>query len=118
MVWPLALGLNSPTLRCGPLSWGYGLTHFGVAPRVGVMDDYTSVWPVELGLWELGLWTTTRRCGPLSWGYGLPRFGETQGSESKRAVGFLFTTIITKGLYDEFKFDGAWTCSCKTVHQE
>ena len=27
----------------------YGLTHFGVAPRVGVMDSHTLVWPLELG---------------------------------------------------------------------
>ena len=29
---PLELGIWTPTLRCGPLSWGYGLPHFGVAP--------------------------------------------------------------------------------------
>ena len=29
-MWPLELGIRTPTLRCGPLSWGYGLPHFGV----------------------------------------------------------------------------------------
>ena len=32
LVWPLELGIRTPTLRCGPLSWGYGLPRFGVAP--------------------------------------------------------------------------------------
>ena len=32
LVWPLELGIRTPTLWCGPLSWGYGLPHFGVAP--------------------------------------------------------------------------------------
>ena len=31
LVWPLELGIWTPTLWCGPLSWGYGLPRFGVA---------------------------------------------------------------------------------------
>ena len=49
LVWPLKLGLWTPTLRCGRLSWGYGLSRFGVTPRVVVMDTHTLVWPLELG---------------------------------------------------------------------
>ena len=30
LVWPLELGIRTHTLRCGPLSWGYGLPRFGV----------------------------------------------------------------------------------------
>ena len=30
--WPLELGIWTPTLWRGPLSWGYGLPRFGVAP--------------------------------------------------------------------------------------
>ena len=51
----------------GPLSWGYGLPRFGVAPRVGDMDSHALAWPLELGIWTPTLWH-----GPLSWGYGLP----------------------------------------------
>ena len=32
-VWPLELGIWTPTLRCGPSSWGYGLPRFSVAPQ-------------------------------------------------------------------------------------
>ena len=49
LVWSLALGIWTPTHRCGPTSWGYGLPCFGVNPRVGDMDSYASVWPLELG---------------------------------------------------------------------
>ena len=49
-------------LRCGALSWGYGLPRFDVAPPVGVMDSIALVWPLKL--W---IWTPTLRCGPLSW---------------------------------------------------
>ena len=83
-LWPLELGIRTPTLRCGPSSWGDGLPRFGVAPwvggdglpgfgvapRVGDTDPQASVWPLQLGIR-----TPTLRCGPLSWGYGLPRFG-------------------------------------------
>ena len=31
-VWPLELGIRTPTLWRGPFSWGYGLPRFGVAP--------------------------------------------------------------------------------------
>ena len=33
----LELGGWTPTLWCGPLSWGAGLPRFTVSPRVGVM---------------------------------------------------------------------------------
>ena len=69
-VWPLELGIWTPTLWCGPLTWGYGLARFGVAPRLGDMDFRASVPPVELGIWTLMLW-----CGPWSWGYVLSYFG-------------------------------------------
>ena len=69
-VWPLELGIWTPTLRYGPWSWGYGLPRFGVASRVGDMDHHASLWPLELGLWTPMLW-----CGLWSWGYGLPCFG-------------------------------------------
>ena len=38
--WPLEFGkgTHESTKLCSPLSWGYGLPHFDVAPRVGVMD--------------------------------------------------------------------------------
>ena len=38
LVWNLELRIWTPTLWRGPLSWGYGLPHFGMAPRVGDMD--------------------------------------------------------------------------------
>ena len=51
--WPLELGIETheSTKMCGPSSWGYGLPHFDVAPRVGDMDSHASVWPLELGIW-------------------------------------------------------------------
>ena len=39
LVWSLELGIWSPTLRSGRLSREYGLSIFGVAPRVGDMDS-------------------------------------------------------------------------------
>ena len=50
LVWPLELRIRTPTLQCGPSSWGYGLPRFGVAPGVRDMDSHTSVWPLELGI--------------------------------------------------------------------
>ena len=60
-----SVGLWTPMLGFGPLSWSYGLPAFGVAPCVGDMDSHASMWPLELGI-----------CTPApQWGYGLPRFG-------------------------------------------
>ena len=81
---PLELGIRTPTLWRGPLSWGYGLPRFGVAPCIRDTDSHALAWPLELGirictLWrgplELGIWTPTLWRGPSSWGYGLPCFG-------------------------------------------
>ena len=38
-VWPLELGLRTPTLWCGPLSWGYGLPRFGGRERLAHDDS-------------------------------------------------------------------------------
>ena len=80
-VWPLELGLLTRKLRRGPLSWGFGLRCYGVAPGVGVMESHALVWPLELGVMEpcfsvwpldLGLGTRTLWCGPSSWGCDSP----------------------------------------------
>ena len=63
LVWPLELGIQTPTLWCGPSSWGYRLPHFGVAPQVGDTDSHALVWPLKCGIR-----TPTHWCGPLSWG--------------------------------------------------
>ena len=70
LVWPVQLGLWTPTLRCRSSSWGDGLPRFGVALAIQVMDLHALVWPLKLGLRTPTLW-----CDPTSWGDGLPRFG-------------------------------------------
>ena len=32
-MWSLELGIRTPTLRCGPLSWGYGLSEWNHVPH-------------------------------------------------------------------------------------
>ena len=50
---PNNLNQNSEThqLGCGALTWGYGLPHFGVVPRVGGMDSRTLACFLEFALW-------------------------------------------------------------------
>ena len=33
------------------LSWADGLPRFGVGSRIGVVDPYSSMWPLKVGCW-------------------------------------------------------------------
>ena len=48
-VWPLEVGLWTPTLQCGPWSWSDGLPCFGVAPQVGMLNSHASGGPSSWG---------------------------------------------------------------------
>ena len=107
-VWPINLGLWTPTLRCGLSTWGHGLPGFSVAPQVAVMDSHASVWPLKLGSWtptlrcdpsKLGSWTSTLRYGSSS--NGLPRFSVASRLaviDSRASVWPLKLVLRTPGL--------------------
>ena len=70
LVRPLELGIRTPNLWHGPLSWGYRLACLGV----GLLGRDTDSHVVACAL-ELGKHTPALLHGPLSCGQGLLRFG-------------------------------------------
>ena len=62
LLWPIALGSWTPTLECGPLSYGQALARFCMVPTLGVMDSHAFMWPVKLGLRASMLVWSTCRC--------------------------------------------------------
>ena len=54
LVWPLELEIWTPTLQCGPLSWGYGL-HGGPLPaRTGLKGRAGTAPPLRAPNWSYG----------------------------------------------------------------
>ena len=70
LVWPLELGIWTPTLWCGPLSLGHGLPGLGTTPQVGGTVSHALAWPIRLVMW-----TPTLSLGPTNGVYKLLHFG-------------------------------------------